>query len=249
MLRGAIVPRPSLTGDDLRAMHALMVRHYDGVAWAKFMSDLAEKDGALVLRDGSGSIHGFSTYFVRDGSGPTGAYRVLFSGDTIVDAGSWGRMVTLRTLGALFAELLTTPEPPLHWLLLSKGVRTYLLLPLLFHRFCPGGGLGPGSPEHALLLHLARRRYGATFDASSSVVRPAGSADRLKPCWAQVSDARRAHPHARYFLTNNPGHVQGEELVSLAPVTPENLTDAGRRFVRPDRPRPGAASGTDDGAA
>ena len=232
-LRGAIVARAELSACDLDAMYALMVRHYDGVERGKFLADLAEKDGALLLRGDDGSIRGFSSYRLLAGTAPTGGYRALFSGDTIVDARAWGSMVTLRTLGTLFGRLLAVPGDPLYWLLLSKGIRTYLLLPLMFRRFCPGGGPSGGSIEHSVLEHLARERFGAAFCAATSVVRPAAPADRLKPEWARVSPARLADPDVRFFMSRNPGHVVGDELVSIARIAHDNLTDAGQRLVRP----------------
>ncbi len=231
MLNGAIVPREELSVADIERMHTLMVGHYDGLERSKFLEDLAEKDGALLVRELDGTIQGFSTYRVHHEVGPRGRHRMLFSGDTIVDARSWGQMVTLRTLGRLFAGLLAVSGDPLYWILLSKGIRTYLLLPLFFRQFCPGGGLAESSEELALMRSFAARRYGAEFDFDSNIVRPAVSADRLKPEWARVSQARLADPHVRYFLARNPGHVVGEELVSIAPIRLENLTGAGRRLV------------------
>jgi hypothetical protein len=231
MRSGTIVPRSELSPGDIRRMYELMSRHYDGLSPEKFLHDLSEKDGCLFVRDEIGAIQGFSTYLVFHKTGAAGLYRVLFSGDTIVDARSWGRLSTLHTLGRLFADLLAEADDPLYWCLLSKGVRTYLLLPLLFRRFCPGGGLAEASRELAVLRDFATRRYGCEFDPATSIVRPVVAADRLKPEWAFVSEARRAHPHVAYFLAHNPGHELGEELVSVAAVTPDNLTDAGRRLV------------------
>jgi hypothetical protein len=231
MLSGTIVPRTKLSSVDIRRMFELMTRHYDGVSSDKFVRDLSEKDGCLFVRDEIGTIQGFSTYLVEHETGAAGRHRVLFSGDTIVDARSWGRLTTLHTLGRLFAGLLAETDDPLYWCLLSKGVRTYLLLPLLFRTFCPGGDLGEGSRELAVLRDFATRRYGSEFDAATSLVRPRVAADRLKPEWAGISEARRANPHVGYFLAHNPGHLRGDELVSVAAVTPDNLTDAGRRLV------------------
>ena len=89
MLSGAIVPRAELSGGDIRRMYSLMARHYDGVTRGKFLADLEEKDGVLIVRGPDGSIEGFSTYLVRSEAGPAGGSRILFSGDTIVDARSW----------------------------------------------------------------------------------------------------------------------------------------------------------------
>ena len=72
MLSGAVVPRVDLSAADIRRMHALMLRHYDGVVDRKFQEDLAEKDGVLLVRDPDGTIQGFSTYLVPHAAGPSG---------------------------------------------------------------------------------------------------------------------------------------------------------------------------------
>jgi hypothetical protein len=230
-LRGSIVARSELAARDIVTMHALMTRHYDGLDARKFRGDLDEKDGAILIRDAGGEIHGFSTYRVLRGEGPAGRYRVLFSGDTIVDARSWGSTVTLRTFGRLLESLLESAGPPFHWLLLSKGIRTYLLLPLLFERFYPGGGVAGGEPERGVLEQVCAARYGAAYHRAESIVRPVGGADRLKPEWARIDPARLANAHVRFFLERNPGFVRGDELASIAAIRFANLTAAGRRLV------------------
>jgi benzoyl-CoA reductase/2-hydroxyglutaryl-CoA dehydratase subunit BcrC/BadD/HgdB len=49
---------------------------------------------------------------------------------------------------------------------------------------------------------------------------------------AEVPDGRRDDPHVAYFLQQNPGWREGDELVCLTEIDDENLTVAGRRMIR-----------------
>jgi hypothetical protein len=46
-----------------------------------------------------------------------------------------------------------------------------------------------------------------------------------------VPSGRERNPHTEFFLSKNPGYVNGDELVCLTELCPENLTAAGRRMM------------------
>jgi hypothetical protein len=48
---------------------------------------------------------------------------------------------------------------------------------------------------------------------------------------AEVTPARLRDPFVRFFHERNPGHVRGEELCCLAPLTRENFTPAAYRVI------------------
>jgi hypothetical protein len=83
-----------------------------------------------------------------------------------------------------------------------------------------------------LLSHLAGERFGPQFDPDSGVVRFANP-QRLRPGLEQVPAGRGQDPHVSFFLSRNPGHVNGDELVCLTELSPDNLTAAGRRMMTP----------------
>jgi len=72
-------------------MYALFESYFAGTDRARFESDLAEKDGVILLRDRD-RICGFSTF---NGSTMVRSWR-FFSGDTIVDREYWGETVLSR---------------------------------------------------------------------------------------------------------------------------------------------------------
>ena len=52
---------------------------------------------------------------------------------------------------------------------------------------------------------------------------------------AGVKSNRLKNAHVAFFKSINPGHTQGDELVCLTEIDPDNLTRAGRRMVDANR--------------
>jgi hypothetical protein len=83
-----------------------------------------------------------------------------------------------------------------------------------------------------LLNQLARERFGPQFNSDTGVVR-FKNPQKLRLGLKQVPAGREQDPHISFFLSRNPGHEKGDELVCLTELRPENLTAAGRRMMTP----------------
>ena len=79
---------------------------------------------------------------------------------------------------------------------------------------------------------LAQAKFSGRFDREAGVVRPESAAP-LRSGVADVTEKRLADPHVAFFVSANPGHARGDELVCLTELAPENLTPAGRRMLGP----------------
>jgi hypothetical protein len=79
---------------------------------------------------------------------------------------------------------------------------------------------------------LATGRFGKQYDLHSGVVR-FGQPQRLRGELKLIPAGRAADPHIAFFVAHNYGHAQGDELVCLTELCPENLTAAGRRMTAP----------------
>lgn len=215
---------------DRRAMYALYERYYDASSWPLFSADLADKDRALVLRDESGAIRGFSTLAVYERAFDGAPVRVVFSGDTIVDERHWGQQALafawLRLAGAIKAE---RPEVPLYWLLISKGHRTYRYLPAFSRAFHPSPDAATGADLQRLKDFLAVDRFGDAYDALAGVVRFPQSRGHLRAEYAQVPEAHRRLPEVAFFLARNPGYAQGDELLCVCELAADTLRPIARR--------------------
>src|SRR5262249_26242236 len=146
--------------------------------------------------------------------------KALFSGDTIVDRDHWGDNALAHVWGCLALSLIDDHAgAELYWFLISKGYRTYRFLPLFFHEFYPRHDAPTPAEVKAVLDGLGRHKYPATYDAAAGVVRADRFKDRLRPGLAELTPQRLRDPHVRFFAERNPGHVHGEELCCLAPLT------------------------------
>jgi hypothetical protein len=113
---------------------------------------------------------------------------------------------------------------------LTSGFRTYRFVPVFFRLFYPRFDASTPADVQELLDALSTERFGPHYDSRTGTVRfptPQRRRDRL----AGVPNGRHADPHVRFFLERNPGHLAGDELVSLTSLAPDNLTPAGRRMV------------------
>jgi hypothetical protein len=77
---------------------------------------------------------------------------------------------------------------------------------------------------------LAAERFGHAYDARTGVVH-FQNPQRLRGPLAEVPAGRHRDSHVKFFLSRNPAHEQGDELVCLTELSPHNLTPAGRRMA------------------
>lgn len=222
-LHGEVVTPDRLGPADRARMFDLMDRLYENVTSEAFGQDLAEKDWVIVARcPTSGEVRGFSSQkLIETSSG----HRVLFSGDTVVEPAHWGRNPLAEQWGRLALRLhREAPQRELFWYLISKGYKTYRLLPTYFADFHPRFD-APTPPWALDLLHeLGRARYPDRYDPAAAIVRARPGGERLRPSVAPLTASHRADPHLRFFERRNPGHAAGDELCCLAPMRIENLT-------------------------
>jgi hypothetical protein len=212
-------------------MLILMTAHYDNVRHEKFFADLAEKQSVLLLYDTSRDIHGFTTFQVIESSFQGTTISALYSGDTIIAQHCWGQFELFRVYGRLFKTLLYKYTTPLYWFLLTKGIKTYGLLPLFFRVFYPNVATPTPAFEQHLIDHLADQKFGSAYLKEHGIVRLVPKADRLKSSLAEIPSHKRRKPYVQFFLARNPGYSHGDELVCLTRISASNFSGVAQRFV------------------
>jgi hypothetical protein len=218
-LRGRTVTVPDLDEATRRTAFALFARAYEGAEWARFLSDLEEKQHVILMRDGeTGELKGFSTVSVRSERTDRGRAIVVFSGDTVIDRDYWGQKVLHRQLSLLFMKLqLQNPLRPVYWFVVSKGYKTYLGLINNFPISIPRHERPDDPRLRRLLDRLAMARFGATYDVSAGIAVNVAH-ERVRAGLAPIDDAAKTNPRVRYFIERNPGHARGDELACLGLV-------------------------------
>ena len=211
-----------LTEAAIGSLYNLYARYYGGTSPDLFRRDLLEKDHILLLEDENGETRGFTTLKVIPFTHLGRSGRALFSGDTIIDHRFWGEQ-TLPLAWCCLAGRIKAQQPdlPLYWLLIVKGDRTYRYLNVFSKTYYPNRRY-PTPPEtQSLIDHLAAARFGRHYLPESGLIRYPESQGHLKNEW--LNEKTADNPESRFFRSRNPGHTQGDELVCLTLLEPDNL--------------------------
>jgi GNAT acetyltransferase-like protein len=223
--------RDELTHDDLAEMYALLATYFDGVTPAQFNRDIAQKNWIVSIERG-GQLVGFSTILAYETRFEGEEISVIYSGDTIVAPEAWSTAALPNAWIECVAMLRSIyPRGPYIWLLLTSGFRTYRFLPVFWREFFPRHELVTPARQSRLIHHLAMERFGSLYDADAGLVR-FDQPHRLRGGLAKIPSGRIEDPNVAFFVSRNPRYADGDELVCLTELSPENLTAAGRRATR-----------------
>lgn len=235
-LRGFLINPAELSKQEEDQMLVLMADHYDGVSETHFRKDLRDKRWVILLRDeASREISGFSTYTLLDERIIDGVRtRAIFSGDTIIKRSHWGCWELFKLFGRLSYSLHTAFKKDgvtLYWHLISKGYKTYRLLPGFFKKFYPCCDEETPFFEKKVLESCAQQKYPSEFDCRTGVIHFSEPRDRLKDGVADVSEKLLKDKHIDFFCRANPYHSQGDELACIAEFSPGNLRPAALKMI------------------
>lgn len=231
-MTGAVVSSAALSEQTRGEMLTLLQRHFDGVSREQFTADLEEKDWVVLLRqETTGELFGFTSLMTITAEHQGETFQAFFSGDTILRPEAWGSPLLMRLwLRFVFAQTARMESrQPVYWFLICSGYKTYRFLPLLMRRYVPAPA-GDDPRLQALRDAFATRKFSRSYDAGSGIIRLAQPAP-LKEGLAEITPPRLRNRDIAFFLAQNPGHREGDELACLAELSWANLTGAGRRLV------------------
>lgn len=219
-LYARIVSRTVLTPALRHSMLALMHRCYDGVEPERFFADLDAKQLVILLyARQTKTLAGFSTVRLQPERLQGQRIELIFSGDTVIHPDYWGQKVLQAAFGRLILQRkLRHPWRPCVWLLLSKGLKTYLLMRSHFPHSFPQSERPMPPAYQALRDRLAHAWWPDAYQATRGILHFVPPRDAVKPhLQALAVDPHvTALPDAAFFLQQNPGYAQGDELVCLA---------------------------------
>jgi hypothetical protein len=217
---------------EMKECYSLLERDFDGVTWKEFLRDFCEKDHVMVLLSDSGAIVGFSTLMTIALDIPGRKVWAIFSGDTAVMRecrDSTGFSVELAKYFAETAEKY--PNDETYYVLISKGWRTYRVVPFYFKEFAPSYRSPTDMAHREVIDAFGRKKYPKNYDSNSGLLIFDGTTQRLK---AESTDAiapTKPNKDADFFFKKNPDFLLGNEIVCAARVTPENFTEATKRLL------------------
>jgi hypothetical protein len=234
---------PSLTSQTLaladlapatvEEMFNVFCEHFEQTTFEIFTRDLNGKNWVILIRDAEqNAIQGFSTLALFETDYEGRRISVVYSGDTIIRREYWGTPQLPSRWIKTVLEKSANMAQPVYWLLISSGYKTYRFLTVFYSEFYPRHDK-PTPPEmQALMDHLACERFGEEYLKDLGVVRFKNGATPLREGVAAVTEERLHDPHVAFYIERNPGHINGDELVCITRVHPDNFTPAGRRMAR-----------------
>ena len=217
-----------ISDDEKIQMLNLMKEFYDNILEQAFKKDLEEKDYCVMLYNKNGEVKGFSTQqeISLDVDGKT--INGIFSGDTIIHKEYWGSLELYKE----FARKFIKDDEDFYWFLISKGYKTYKMLPLFFKEFYPNHKSETPVFEKKIMNTFAKQQYSRDYDENSGVIKYKEIKDKLKDGVADITDKQRKDKDIEYFTKVNPGYINGDDLVCLAKLSPNNLRSTGKRLLR-----------------
>lgn len=227
----SLISRPTLEAFEIHQMFHLMEANYDHVSQEQFIEDLEKKQWVGLLRDEEGVIQGFTTFVINPGGTGTSAYNIIFLGDTIISPAYWGSFELIkggmRTGGQMVAS---EPHKKWYWLLISKGHRTYMYLPLFFKDYYPRSDENHSDPLYSILDDSCKTLFGDSWKKEKGLVIFPKSMGQLKPELAAATWQKKRKPQVAFFLKKNPGFHLGHELACLTEASPDNLRGFAQRY-------------------
>jgi len=212
--------------------YRLLCHEFIGVSWDDFMRDFQEKDAVMILRKehSAGEIVGWSTLMVLTLEVAGKEVKGVFSGDTAV-------LPEYRNSTGLGVELSRYfmhayqqfPQRNVYYILISKGWRTYKILPFFFKEYSPRYDTPTSAGDKAVMDAFGRKKYPHHYQSATGVV--TFSPQRVRPKSIDAVPAKM-DAHTQFFLRSNPGYLDGHELVCIARIAPDNFTNGLKRVLR-----------------
>ena len=214
-------------------MFHLMNLYYDKISQVNFIDDLKSKQWVGLVMDGNDEVQGFTTFAINPGTKQQKEYNVLFSGDTILAQEHWGSQIIVKGWCHSVGRIISSdPSKKWYWYLLSKGHRTYMYLPLFFQNYYPSVN---SSADHDELKKIAssvsEELFGSFWNEEKGVIRFDHSRGELKVDLAESTFEKSRSTFVNFFLKKNPFFHQGQELVCVASLHPDNMLRSAKKYM------------------
>jgi hypothetical protein len=229
-LHGEIIEINALTSEMVKAMYALMDEFYDQVTPTAFERDLGEKDYSIMLYDENNTLQGFSTQKLMQIAVGSKKIAGVFSGDTIIHKDYWGSLALFKVFVQYFFAY-GERYPEFYWFLISKGYKTYRILPVIFKEFYPRVNVETPAFEQAIMHSFGKTKYPREYDETSGVIKYQTVKDRLKDGVAEITEKQLRDKDIQFFLQRNPEYYKGNDLVCLTKLCVDNLRPTARRLL------------------
>jgi hypothetical protein len=214
---------------DKSQMFSLMSEFYDNVTKEAFYFDLSEKNYCILLYDEKDEIKGFSTQKLMDLKVDNKTIHGVFSGDTIIHKDHWGSLELYKGFCEKMMEYGEKYDD-FYWFLISKGYKTYKMLPLFFKEFYPNYKVSTPEFEQHIMHAFGRTKFPYEYDEKTGVVKYNGIKDRLKKGVADIDNKHLKDKDIVFFVESNSGYINGDDIVCLTSLKETNIKKTAMRL-------------------
>jgi hypothetical protein len=231
-LTSRAIHRSELSPALIAEMFTVFIENFDLSSLEIFQRDLSGKDWIILLHDEHNHVQGFSTLALYKTDYCGQCISVVYSGDTIIRRAYWGTPELPKRWIHTVLEKSADMAQPVYWLLITSGYKTYRFLTVFYKEFYPCHDRLTPPEIQSLMDYLAKQRFGNEYHRDLGIVRFQNGATPLRDGVAEVTDERLHDPRVAHYIKINPHHDQGDELVCITRIHPDNFTPAGRRMAR-----------------
>lgn len=218
-----------LTADQVERMYAIMCKYYDNMDHEVFKKDLQGKDVTFLLVDDCEEIQGFTSIVIYEKEIDNKKVAGVFSGDTIVEKEFRGIFdLPFAWLNYVYSK--KGGYDKMFWFMLSKGYRTYRLLPRFFKEHYPCYKKETPKEVKNILDKFAYDKFGDKYNSESNIFIPSYNYF-LKLGKEEIKPELLKDPHIKFFKERNSEFWKGHELVNFADFDKNNLTLYGLIFI------------------
>lgn len=218
LIRKTVLTR-DLTPSLHKVMFSLFEQYYDHVTFEKFVEDLNEKTHVFMFHEKkSGRLIGFSSIFKKKLSNvASGVF--LFSGDTVMHEAYWGTKALQKSFfWFILKSKLRSPFFPVYWMLMSKGIKTYMMMRKNFRFSYPNhNGITPSHFQH-IVDNFYAMKYPRNYQAKKGLILFEEKVGSVKKNLETPGEDVMKHPDAAYFFKLNPLWENGDELACVAEI-------------------------------
>lgn len=216
MLKGKVRPIQEYTREEIREMYLLMSTFYDDTNEEVFLKDFYAKDYCLALY-AEEKLVGFTTQKVMELEVEGKKIHGVFSGDTIIHKDYWGD-IELFVVWANFWFDYAKKYEEFYWFLISKGYKTYRMLPLFWKQYYPCYKEETPEYEKKIIDAYASTLYPEEYNKSTGVIEYKTTKDKLKNGVADIGERELKRKEVAYFVEKNPGYIHGNDIACLAKI-------------------------------
>lgn len=148
--------------------------------------------------------------------------QVIYTGSVILENAYRGRNI-LQKIGArcYFQRRREHPTTPIYWLFNSFGYKSYLVLARNMVEYWPNPDQATPEWDETLMDALSERLWGESWDRQRGIV-VRNPEKRLKTKVNAIDPVSTTDPAIDFYLAKNPGYLEGDMLVCMAPLHAKN---------------------------